>query len=177
MDTTIKVAIIVAISALITAIITNFLAPRINWGLEKKKDRLRKQHELIEQWRSMIEELMQYYISFTNPDKEGNLLQPQDWLKGEKRFYSLKPYLSKESFERIDSGDMYGLVDVLIEEVSRIESEWELVPNPKKRKPTREENRELKELSAHVNRLSSRSVEQEKALQELQSKVVDNPNK
>ena len=133
MDTAVQIAIIAGVAALISAIVTGILAPHINWWIEKKKERLKHQRELIDQWRELVKRLNSYNDNFPS-DAEQEYLMPKDWLQRNKAFYSLKPHLRKEAIQNLDSANVASVVDTLIDEIARIEIAWGLAPVDKVKK-------------------------------------------
>ena len=86
MDATLKIALIAAASAILGGFITGIIAPHINWGIEKRKQKLAHRRELIAKWREMIAEAAK-----TAPDGKLEL-----YIHLHKDYYSLIPHLTKE---------------------------------------------------------------------------------
>ena len=123
MDATVQVALAAGGAALISAVVTSLLAPHINWRIERKKEQLKHQRELINEWRAMASSLGNY----ENRRKESWTFT--DWLYKDKRFYSLQPYLNEEAWKNMEINGQLVAGEVLLEEIARIEQKWKLIPS------------------------------------------------
>ena len=112
-----------------------------NWGIEKRKQRLQRQRELITGWR--LELIPMVASSQDTPEIWAG---PKQTKVMSSPFYaSLRPHLSKEAIKKIEDPTM-GLVlnrggappseshlayrfplKIFIDEIARIEREWKLV--------------------------------------------------
>jgi hypothetical protein len=125
MSDTVLAAIVGAVAGIITGSIGSLFAPWANWGIEKRKQKLAYQRELVIKWRAMIEE-----VAHKNslPDEDENYAPVDYSIDRHRDFYSLKPHL-KKTLGR-DSGEPWsddGELKILIDEVARIEKEWGLI--------------------------------------------------
>ena len=118
-----------------------------NWGVEKKRQKLTYRKELIAAWRKMASEVDQAYKSTYSVDTEDNRSYGEI-LISHPSFFSLKPHLSNETIEAIESdirepdtvtirtnfsSDNTGISEanswtsILVDEIAQIEAEWDLV--------------------------------------------------
>lgn len=128
MDDKLIAAIIGGLAGILTGLVSSFLAPWANWGIEKRRQKLMHRKELVKSWRAMIAN------QISNPEtgkwnKRALLERPE--------YMSLRPHLSSEAEDRIKLGlkshedgsgpIMPALLEIMIEEIDRIEQEWDLV--------------------------------------------------
>ena len=109
--------------AIVSLIIGAIVGPYINWGIEKKKQKLVYRRELISKWRAMLQEVAQ---------EKGDNKTTRLRLESHRDFYSLLPHL-KERPTPIDdalmekfSPELSPVITHLVNEVERIEREWDL---------------------------------------------------
>lgn len=114
------------IIAVISLVAGGFIGPYINWGIEKRKQKLAKQRELVNKWRRMVEDGIKR-VKANNEDMENNDTRLIDQIENTHDFYSLIPYIQGgREILRQHSGDR-DLTHFLIDEIGRIEKEWKLV--------------------------------------------------
>ena len=125
MDPNLKVALAGAAGLVIGSLITVVIAPHINWGNEKKRQKLARRSSQIDSWRKMIEEIAR---------QRGTSGTLAELLERRSEFHSLKRHLSQNTIKDIYASTTFivgttidtGLTR-LSEEVGRLEKEWKLV--------------------------------------------------
>lgn len=119
-------ALIGAMAGLIAGSIASIIAPWINWGIEKKKQKHTYRKELIGKWRAMV------HASCMRPDLK-SLEDVIIFFENHIDFFSLRPHLKTwkdySNQEKFMGGRNYlpDLSDSLLVEITRIEKEWDLV--------------------------------------------------
>jgi hypothetical protein len=135
--------IVIAVIGLIAGAVGGIAVAWVNWGIEKRKQKLIYRRELIAKWRSMIEMAT---FAFEHRVPSDHELTFADILEREADFFSLKPHLSSKAFEQIESardrsaGWEYRTRDnkklpspyqktasYLVDEIARIEKQWGLI--------------------------------------------------
>ncbi|ERR1051326_5079028 len=110
--------------AVVSLVVGAIIGPYINWGIEKKKQKLAYRKELITKWRKMLQEAASHGI-----DRDDNKLLAV--LERHEDFFSLSGHIGSDYQEyrkRHASVDTPVFLRYLAEEVSRIEKEeWDLV--------------------------------------------------
>jgi hypothetical protein len=109
--------------AIVSVIVGAILGPYINWGIEKKRQKLSYRRDLVAKWRAMLQEVAQ-----EKADNNTTRLR----LESHRDFYSFLPHLNERSTP-IDnalldkfSPELSPLITHLVNEVERIEREWDL---------------------------------------------------
>jgi predicted aconitase len=127
MDPTLKITIAAALGAIVGSIITAMVAPQINWGIEKKREKLAYRRALIASWREMLSHAV-YFVDEETPE------QIKERVEGHKDFYSLKPHLSQSTLSELARPRTFtvGLtiptaIDNMITEIAEIERKWDLI--------------------------------------------------
>lgn len=146
MDEKVLTAVIGAVAGLISGSIASIVAPWINWGIEKRKQKLAHRRELIAKWRAMVFHIVSVYESDEETDAETFF----DLLAKEQDYLSLKPHISDEAYKKLLKADITpgeiiivqrgalgsgssrvnpigGFASLLADEVTRIEKEWKLI--------------------------------------------------
>lgn len=130
MDEKLVAAIAGAIAGVIGGLLSSLVAPWINWGIEKRKQKLVYRRELIAKWRASLAELAK---TQGPPGERGDLMY---LMERSPEFYSLLPHLKDEkaTLKKIKiTKFVYGETTIplilhrIMEEVNRIEREWDLV--------------------------------------------------
>ena len=86
-------ALIPASLGLLGGVVGSLIAPWVNWGIEKRRQKLAYRRELVASWRKMIQSVTR------NPRDGGKSLVFH--LERYDRFYSLKPHLSAKALTEI----------------------------------------------------------------------------
>lgn len=111
-----------AVSGSIFGAIASLLAPWSHWGVEKRRGRLEAKRQMIVDWRAAIEQRRGDIKSFRETPS----------------YASLRNHLPEELIQRFESkervihkGGRYAGLDYfavrLLDEIARLEHEWELV--------------------------------------------------
>ncbi len=107
-------AIIAAIAGLLAGLVGSVLAPWVNWGIEKRKERLANRRANVEKWREMV-------FQAVNSQTIVSLEDLNNFYKNHRDFFGLKPHLKNWPHYA-----QLSLSDGLLAEIARIETEWEL---------------------------------------------------
>jgi hypothetical protein len=83
--------------AVISLVVGAILGPYINWGIEKRKQKLAYQRELITKWRAMVEDIASRQLEKNEP-----LIR---LLELNANYFSLKPHLSELTIKMIGADD------------------------------------------------------------------------
>ena len=125
MDEFLKV-FIPAVIGLVTGAIGSLIAPWVNWGVEKRRQKLAYRRELIAGWRKMVQE-----VTRTPDQPQLSLAQV---LERHEAFYSLKPHLSHKVIVEIYNGRTFlvgstigAALSYMLDEIGQIEKKWGLV--------------------------------------------------
>ena len=117
--------ILPALLGFLAGIVGSLVAPWVNWGIEKRRERLRYKRELIRSWREYV-----------NQNFEWNTFRDTSV------FSEMKPFLSERILEEIDPPDFDNgrpvvnlrspigrdsLKAQLLEEITKIELKWKLL--------------------------------------------------
>jgi len=109
------VAIISGLFGLIGGAIGSLIAPWVQWGIEKRREKLNHKRALIQDWRR---HLGSHYTKESFPSSL--------------TYNGMKPYLSNEAVELVENNsapDLKG-IDIkrrILNEINRIEKEWSLM--------------------------------------------------
>jgi hypothetical protein len=124
MDLTLQIALVAAVSAVVGGLIPGIVAPHVAWGIEKRKQKLVYRRELISKWRAMLQEIAQ---------EKGDNASTRLRLERHRDFYSFLPHLRSGDAALINehivnkfSPEISPLITHLVDEVERIEREWDL---------------------------------------------------
>jgi hypothetical protein len=120
MDATVQVALT---GAIVAALVNAIIAPRINWGIERRREDSKYKKECINAWRKLVADLSEYYkiMPDTVPQIKEN---PIEFLGRSTAFYSLRPLLTPTAMSQLNTVSHEHIRDVLIDEIARIEKEW-----------------------------------------------------
>jgi hypothetical protein len=128
--------IVIAIITLIAGAVGGTVASLVNWGIEKRKQKLAYRRELVASWRKMIADA---------PGQLGTKIADTNELlaffEGQQNYYSLRAHLTTDTRARLKQSILHmvltppsvgmpptnQLLRLLSDEVARIEKEWELV--------------------------------------------------
>jgi hypothetical protein len=104
--------------------IAGLFSPWANWGIEKRRQKLTRQRELVTGWRL---ELIPMFS-----DREKDWLEVRPALTVSPYYASLRPHLSKEAVKMIEvERTAFAGTDVFLRlftnEIARIEKKWKLV--------------------------------------------------
>lgn len=139
MDTNLKIALVAGLGGLVGGLLSAIVAPHVNWGIEKRKQRLEYRRHLVKEWRTMITWAVFAYDHRPEEDTRSFL----EILQAKEEFFSLSPHLSDSVKNFIiaaaESRAITGpetrhlvnptvpFVACFVNEIARIEKEWELV--------------------------------------------------
>jgi len=125
MDAIVQVGITGAVAGVVSALVNGVIAPRINWGIEKKREQLKHKRELIALWRKMAHSYWR--------EGSGKVVFPS-YLEKHLDYYSLKPLLKndQELVEIFNRGQTpteatNACHARLLEIIASIEREWGLL--------------------------------------------------
>ncbi|MCS3758264.1 hypothetical protein [Salinibacter ruber] len=136
-------------AALAVGLVQSVVGPLVEWYVEQKRNERERRRRLIQDWREMIRDVWRNGRIMSRIDDEGHpqaehakidsryeelYLPNLTWmLRADERYYSLRSRMRPSAREEIeedrairDTGLPQGL-QILSEEIDRIESEWELV--------------------------------------------------
>ena len=128
--------IIPAILGFLAGILGGFISPWVNWGIEKKRQKLFYRRELISKWRKMVKEATRIIEENTKIDEKGKTISftPAEILERHEDFYSLKPHLSRNTISEIYrtrtfivGSTIHTPLALIIDEISIIERKWGLI--------------------------------------------------
>jgi hypothetical protein len=139
MDTNLKIALVAGLGGLVGGLLSAIVAPHVNWGIEKRKQKLEYRRQLIKSWRNMITWVAFEYEHRTEEDNRTFV----EVLQNKEDFFSLRPHLSARAKDFInaaaESRAITGpetkhfanptapFVATFVNEIARIEKEWNLV--------------------------------------------------
>jgi hypothetical protein len=110
----------------IAGIAGSLIAPWVNWGIEKRRERLKHRRELITSWRKMVREVAMM--------KDNSDCSLNELFERQEPFYSLKPHLSRKVISELHrsrtliAGSTIGAgCTYMLDEISEIEKKWQLV--------------------------------------------------
>ena len=112
--------------AIIGLVVGAIIGPYVNWGIEKKKQKLVYRRDLVAKWRAMLQEVAH---------EKGDNARTRLLLESHRDFYSFFPHLKQRSTPIDDklldtfSPELSPLITHLVNEVERIEREWDLSLN------------------------------------------------
>lgn len=141
MKETVWTAVIGGIAGLVTGAVSSLVAPWINWGIEKQRERYRYRQQMIREWRQMVVDVRAEYES---GQRDGLFLL---LLEKQPGYISFSQHLSKGEKEslRKAQGDLNAVkivmvakhtnlinpIDDFVERLSyqirKIEEEWDLI--------------------------------------------------
>jgi hypothetical protein len=122
MDNTVKIALIAAIAAVVSAVVTGLIVPRINWGIEKRKILHAKKQALINDWRALARKIRHEHMA--GGEGSTNILEE---LENQGAFSTLRPHLSEGTLNALDTRDGKKACQILIDEIARLEKKWGLI--------------------------------------------------
>src|SRR5262249_58649316 len=125
MDATVQVALTIAGGGIVGGLVSAVIAPRINWGIEKKRIRQAQRQKLVESFRIFLMRCK----DFTTDKTVGDILI------GCPDYYRVRSYLDKDYVAEIEklwdaevrSTPVQSIVNRLIDDVARLETEWGLL--------------------------------------------------
>ena len=112
-----------------------------NWGIEKRRQKLNYQHELIAAWRKLISSSQATYRKVQSTSE----VSFAEIIEGSSDYFSLKPHLSQNAIDAlkneknqegivvavggrgVEINPCDAIVALLVDDVARIEAEWDLV--------------------------------------------------
>lgn len=119
-------ALVSIVLGFVAGIAGSLIAPWVNWGIEKRRQRLLHRRELIASWRKMVRE-----VTLVKDDSESSLAE---LLERHESFYSLKSHLSQKVISEIYrsktviAGSTIGAgCSYMLNEIGDIEKKWKLV--------------------------------------------------
>jgi hypothetical protein len=128
--------IISGIVGFATGAIASLVAPWVNWGIEKKRQKLNYKREQVAKWRKMIEEVADAQESHKNDLHSGLSHEPlwaRQLLERHADFYSLQPYLSTKTRAALDGRTFLvgttieSSLAYMVDDIARIEKKWDLI--------------------------------------------------
>lgn len=103
------------------ALVGSLIAPLVNWGIEKRRNRIAYRRELIKQWRADIQTNYESFPQFSSSAS----------------YAAIRPHLTKEAVSKLEKPVFHSRAQLgragdpmrhlLLDEISRIEREWKLV--------------------------------------------------
>jgi len=115
MNDTIFIALISAGFGLLGGAVTSLGAPWVNWGIEKRRDKMTRRRDLINNARLMF---------------SGRTLRREE-IRQSPAYGAIRPFLSSELTNNIGknniSGGEQGIQDKIMQEVSALEKKWKLI--------------------------------------------------
>ena len=111
-------ALIPALSGLLAGIIGSLIAPWVNWGIEKRRERQKRRQEVVRKCRELIDSCSKQSFRETQ------------------EYRYLRPLLSEKAIEHIESdtkvwarppGQPDPLRQAIIEGIERLEKHWGLI--------------------------------------------------
>lgn len=101
---------------------------------QRKGQQIEGRRQRVSEWREMVAEVAQKFDAM----EDKNEVKISRLLKRHKAFYSLQPYLTREALDQLFSdapftiavrigGPISPRLDVLVDEIARIERVWKLV--------------------------------------------------
>lgn len=143
----ITIAIIAAIAGLISGTIASIIAPWINWGIQKKKEKQEQRRILLESNRKIILHEFAELEHFNKNFALGNVkvIYPiaqnyLDTLSKHHEFQQLKPFLEKSTITILEDSKLLELKDrqselgqipkpyqVTLDNIAVIERQWDLI--------------------------------------------------
>ncbi len=117
---------------MIAGVVGSLIAPWVNWGIEKRRQKLLHRRQQLSRWRQLIHDVSEYRARADDETKYSSL---RELVQGHEHFYSLEPHLSKETFELIENtaskfwshDDVQIAFRALQSDVNRIEKNWKLI--------------------------------------------------
>jgi hypothetical protein len=110
----------------VAGIAGSLIAPWVNWGIEKRRQRLSHRRELIASWRKMVRE-----VTLIKDESESSLAE---LLERQEAFYSLQPHLSHKVISEIYRSRTFiagstisAGCSYMLDEIGEIEKRWKLV--------------------------------------------------
>lgn len=85
MDTKVQIALIAGLLGFSGGVVGSLIAPWVNWGIEKRREKLKYRRDLVQRWREAIE-------------KDFDQLAFNDTAL----YASLRPHLSKDALDAIE---------------------------------------------------------------------------
>ena len=126
MDATVQVALTGAVAGVVAALVNGVIAPRISWGIERRREELRYRKDHIHAWRQLVVDLAEHYKSL--PDSAAEAKEhPLKFLNRSTAFLSLRKRLTPTAERELSSDSYEHICDVLADEIARIEKEWRLL--------------------------------------------------
>ena len=108
--------------AVVSLLVGAIVGPYINWGIEKRKQKLAYKRELITSWRAMLADTRE---EGERPHNKGYY-----WYRIEQHpsFTSLRPQLKTETCEEMRTFEQdHDCHLFLVKKVGEIEKKWELI--------------------------------------------------
>ncbi|MDQ7816238.1 MAG: hypothetical protein RDU14_04385 [Melioribacteraceae bacterium] len=147
MDDTTLIALISALAIIFSGVITSIIAPKINWGIQKKKEKDEQRRKLLEANRNIILQEYKKIEKFNNDLALGNIkiFYPTaqnylDTLYKYPEFHQLKPFLNKDTMKILEESQLLELKDrksqlgqipkpyqLTLDNITLIEKEWDLI--------------------------------------------------
>lgn len=110
----------------IAGIAGSLIAPWVNWGVEKKREKLSHRRELIKEWRKMVKQVIE------GVDQEN--VTPLEMLQRHEAYYSLERHLSKKTRFEVHTQRTFkagstisASLSFILDEVSELEKKWKLI--------------------------------------------------
>ena len=123
--------IVSAIVALVAGAIGSLVAPWVNWGVEKRRQRFERRKEMVESWRQLLRDVSEFTVVENEDVRYAPLI---GLLSAHAAYFSLQPHLSQETRDAIEATRrrFWGCehvqiaFDLLVRDINRIERDWDL---------------------------------------------------
>lgn len=118
MDIKVEGALIASLLGLLGGIIGSLVAPWVNWGIEKRREKMKYRRDLVQKWRDAIE-------------KDFDQLAFNDTAL----YASLRPHLSKDAIDAIEGDQITIRVgrggniikSQVLDDIAKLEKKWDLI--------------------------------------------------
>ena len=121
-----------ALFGLIAGVVGSLIAPWVNWGIEKRREKLLFRRQQLTNWRQLIHDVSEYQVQSIEETRHSIF---RELVQGHKHFYSLEAHLSERTLSLIENtgGKFWSHDGVdrafrgLQADVNRIERDWKLI--------------------------------------------------
>ena len=151
MNDPVVIALIGAFGGFISGIVASILAPWVNWGIKKRKEKLEERKKLLEDIRKIIIQEYQEFEKFNEDialkkvDFQANPYYPKaitylDTVNKHHQFHKIRPSLNQDTISILENSNLLELKDrgsqlgqlpnpyqKLMDNISQIEKQWNLI--------------------------------------------------